>query len=184
MPRPATRELEMRAFVPTNRKNRALLRLQCSELAKLCDEVELELGLVVSRLAQTLRARYTNHDKIRQVKSCKQINSRRRKGTSTRQLNEYSHLQDLVLHAQPPRAPVRIDADGAPGESREEERNRDEPRRRREAGLRGSHGGSPQWWWDGTIREGLAGWAGGANRGEVVGSLDQVHFRQVRSSQA
>lgn len=54
---------------------------------------------------------------------------------------EYSHLEDLVLHVQPPRSSVPIGTDGAPGESREEEGSHDEPRRRWEARPRGSHGG-------------------------------------------
>lgn len=46
----------------------------------------------------------------------------------------HSHLQDLVPHVQPPAAPVPIAGDGgarrgSPGESREEDRGGDEPRR-------------------------------------------------------
>ena len=74
---PETRELEMRAFVRTNRTNLAMFGFS-SELAKLCDETELKSLAFVSR--------YTTHDKIRQVKVRKQ---RRRKGGSTRQLNTH-----------------------------------------------------------------------------------------------
>lgn len=62
---------------------------------------------------------------------------------------------------QPPRAPVPIDPDGAPDESRKEERNHGEPRRRREARLRGSHGGFPAVWWGGMMHDSTRGWPAG-----------------------
>jgi hypothetical protein len=82
---------------------------------------------------------------------------------------------------QPPRAPVPIDADGTPGESREEERDHDEPRRRREARLRGSHGGFPQCGGTGRRATARGGWP--ARLVEPwSGGGDRAHFRRVRSS--
>jgi len=86
---------------------------------------------------------------------------------------EYSHLQDLVLHVQPPRPPVPIGADGAPGESREEEGSHDELRRRWEARPRGSHGGGQR----GTMKKAsrLGWWSAGGDRVRLGSS----EFRRV-----